>query len=386
MLDRLQVGGTETQLVSLIRNLDCNRIEPSLCLLDGQDPVSRTLEPPNCPVLRLGVRSLMRPSSLRKMRELAAYLHRQRIDVLQVHFPDSTYLGIAAAMLARVPCVVRTRRGFVYWSTFAHRTFGRFLDGFYNCLCVDAMVTNSNACRRAILEQEFFAPKWIEVLSNGVDLQRFENATPRPPSTAKRRVGLVAGLRPVKNIEIFVRAAKIVCDADDDVVFQIAGEGPLRPALEALIQDLGLTGKVNLLGAGQDVPSFLAGLDAAVLCSQSESLPNAVLEYMAAGKAIVATAVGGIPELIEHERQGLLVPPDDADALAQAVLRLLRDRTLAAQLGASGRCRVQHYGSDAATRRYEQFFQDLARQSAAYRRRHRRDLADPTTSRFAQVR
>src|SRR5207245_1735638 len=100
MIDELTSAGTETQLVALIGHLDRRRIEPFLCLLRGQDPRSRSLEPPGCPVLRLGVRSLRHPGTPAKWWRLVRFLRRQQIDVFQVYFPESSYVGIPAARLA----------------------------------------------------------------------------------------------------------------------------------------------------------------------------------------------------------------------------------------------------------------------------------------------
>lgn len=371
MIDRLQVGGTEIQLLSLIRHLNRDLIEPSLCLLDGYDAVSEALLPDDCHVLRLGVCSFWRPRAWRKALELAAFLRKEKIDILQLHFPDSTYLGVAAGVLAGVPRIVRTRRGLKYWFTLSHRTCGRLLDGVYNLLYVDAIIANSDACRRAVIEQECFPPKQIEIIHNGIDLERFGSTTLRSQQSLQR-VGVVARLDPLKNLHLFVRAAKIICDARPGVQFAIAGEGPVRPALETTIQQLGLCEQVALLGDVQDVPAFLAGLDVAVSSSDSEGSPNAVIEYMAAGKAIVATSTGGTIELIRHEREGLLVSPGDAPGLARAIVRLLDDHSLAEALGCAAQEEVRRYSFPRTARRYERFYQQLVRTLPASRRRRLR--------------
>src|SRR5262249_35963147 len=138
-----------------------------------------------------------------------------------------------------------------------------------------------------------------------------------------RRIGITANLRPVKDVDVFIRAAAQLTASHPDVTFHIAGEGELRPELEKLVVDLGLLSRVFLPGTIEDMPGFLRDLDVAVLCSRSEGMSNAILEYMAAGKAIVATAVGGNVQLLEHERHGLLVPPGDPHALAEAMRRLM---------------------------------------------------------------
>ena len=371
MIDSLQPAGTETQLLALIRHLDRSRVRPVLCLLDGEDELSRSLEPKDCPVLRLGVKGLSRPQSLAKAWRLAQFLNRQRIDVLQAYFPDSTYFGVPVAWLARVPRIVCTRNNIGYWTTPWHRRLGRL------CHRLSAgLVANCQACGQAVTEGEGLSPKRIAVLENGVDLSRFPSPSTirhsslsihhSPPvanasgSEGERRIGITANLRPVKDLDTFVRAAGLVAATHPHVTFHIAGEGELRRTLEELVAELKLTDLVFLPGTIQDVPGFLAKLDIAVLCSRSEGMSNAILEYMAAEKAIVATAVGGNGQLLEHERHGLLIPPGDPYQLGEAMRRLLNDPALAFRLAQAARKRVEErYSRQAMVRRFEAFYQDL---------------------------
>jgi glycosyltransferase involved in cell wall biosynthesis len=204
----------------------------------------------------------------------------------------------------------------------------------------------------------------VVVLENGVDLSRFPPHLARPragsQSQQHRRVGLLANLRAVKQPELFVRAAVSVSAWDPSVTFVLAGEGELRPRLESLVTELGIQDRCKLLGSVVDVPAFLFGLDVAVLCSSSEGMSNALLEYMAAGRAIVATAVGGNVELIEDGVHGLLVPPGDPHELAAAIYRLLANPALRARLGAAARDRVEaRYSRDGMIQRFEEFYAQL---------------------------
>jgi glycosyltransferase involved in cell wall biosynthesis len=355
LIDELTTAGTETQILALIRHLDRSRVRPHLCLLRGEGERSRALEPADCPVLRLGVRRLARPATFLPLLRLARFLRRERIDVLQVYFPESTYFGTLAGWLAGVPHLVRTRNNLGYWMTPLHRRLGRLCNRFARLT-----VANSEACRRAVVADEGLAPGRVVVLENGVDLERF----PPPPdpgaADGARRVGVVANLRPVKGLDVFLRAAALVGECHPDVTFAVAGEGELRPDLERLAAGLGLKDRVTLPGAVADVPGFLAGLRVAVLPSHSEGMSNALLEYMAAGKAVVATAVGGNTGLIEDGVHGLLVPADDPVRLAEAVGRLLSDRDLAARLGQAARRRAeQQYSRAVMVRRFEAFYLGL---------------------------
>jgi glycosyltransferase involved in cell wall biosynthesis len=358
LIDELAAAGTETQLLALIRHLDRQRFRPYLCLLRGDNPLSRELEPEGCPVLRLGVHRLLGLTALARAARFARFLRRERIDVLQFYFPDSSYFGLPAAWLARVPHRLRTRNNVGHWLTPLHRLLGRVLNLF-----ATGTIANCAAASRSLLADERPDPVKVIVLENGVDLARFEAV----PALARRQVGerkvigMVANLRPVKGPDVFLQAAARVTQRNRDVLFRVAGEGELRPTLEREAARLGLEGRFQMPGSVAEVPGFLADLDVAVLASRSEGMSNAILEYMAAGRAIVATSVGATPDLIEEGTHGLLVPPGDADRLAEAIERLLRDPALAQRLGEAARQRAcDRYSREAMVQRFEDYYQRLA--------------------------
>ena len=356
IIDNLAAAGTESQLLMLIRGLDRDKIRPYLCLLDGTGKASQAFEPDDCAVLRLGVRSFKRPSTVGKLRQFVRFLRREKIDVLQTHFLDSTYFGVLAGKLARVPRIVRTRRNLGYSTTRGHRWLGRLCGKF-----VCATVANCEACRRSIIQQEGARPDSVVVIGNGIDLTAFANLRPLGPSTngRPRAVGMVANLRPIKGPDVFVRAAGLLRDKHPNVRFIMAGEGDRQSVLK-LARECGIEGRLELLGSIADVPRFLEGLDVAVLTSRSEGLSNSLLEYMAAGRPIVATAVGGNVELIEDGVAGLLVPPNDPQATATAIDRLLRDPHLAASLSGAARQHVENENRvEIAVRRYEEVYRSL---------------------------
>jgi glycosyltransferase involved in cell wall biosynthesis len=357
LIDELASAGTESQLLALIAHLDRRRVRPYLCLLRGDSPVSQALEPDDCPVLRLGVRSLHHPSTLARAWRFARFLRHKRIDVLQAYFPDSSYFGVPAAWLAGVRHRLRTRNNIGHWMTPLHRFLGRALNLF-----TTRTVANCAAARQALLTMERPRPESVVVLENGVDLERFRSI---PSVSARfvveeRCVGVVANLRPVKGLDGFVRAATRLQTRHPRVVFEVAGEGEQRAALEQQAASAGLGERFRLPGAVADVPAFLAGLDVAVLCSHAEGMSNALLEYMAAGRPLVATSVGAAEELIEDGVHGLLVPPGDSERLAEAIGRLLDDRALARRLGEAARRRaLEGYSREAMVRRFEDFYEGL---------------------------
>jgi glycosyltransferase involved in cell wall biosynthesis len=357
MIDRLSRAGTESQLLALIREVDRTKVSPSLVLLDGEDDLSRALEPADCPVLRLGVRRLFSLSAARAARQLRAFWGEHRPDVLQVYFLDAAYLGAPVAKLCGVKKVVRVRNNLGYWLTPRHRALGRLVRPF-----VDATLTNTEAGKRSLVECEGHREDCVVVLENGVDTSRF-NRFMLPDTSKKRvRVGCVANLRSVKNIDGLMRAAKSTLDRHPHLIFEVAGDGDDRAALERLHAELGLGDRFILRGSVADVPAFLRSVEMAVLPSHSEGMSNALLEYMSAGRAVIATDVGANAKLVRDRKDGLIVAPGDESALVEAIGELLAHPVRAAGYGASARRRVEsEYSRDAMRRRFEEFYSGLAK-------------------------
>ncbi len=366
LIDDLSRAGTESQLLALIRSLDRTRFEPSLVLLNGGGELSRSLEPADCLVLRLGVTRLVGVKAVSAARRLWSFWRATKPDIAQIYFNDSSYFGVPVAKLAGVRRVVRVRNNLGYWQTRKHCWLGRVIRP-----AVDAYLTNSELGRDAIRTTERVRAERVTVIENGVDLERYDrtgwvtlsesdSGTDSRRESATRKVGCVANLRAVKNIDGLMRAAKLVLGRFPGVVFEVAGEGEQRAALESLHRELGLGERFVLRGATADVPAFLRAVDVAVLPSHSEGMSNAVLEYMAAGRAVVATDVGANARLIDHGVSGLIVPPKDEPALASAIGKLIEDPHLASRFGREARRRVERdHSREAMVARFEAFYRRL---------------------------
>jgi glycosyltransferase involved in cell wall biosynthesis len=357
VIDRLRRAGTETQLVKLIDGLDRNCVKPYLCILDGGDEISKLLEPKDCPVLRLGVRSLRRLSSFLYGWRFVQFLWREHIDIVQTHFSDSTYFAVPMARLAGVRYVIRARRDLGFWM----RPIDRLLGRVYNHL-LTATIANCAACRCAVISQEHVPPNAVVVLENGIDLRPFAGIPPvwRVSNGRTKRVGMVANLRPIKGPEVFIEAAQIVASRHGNVHFEVAGNG-INESLLGMVRNAGIENCFRFYGSIDNVPAFLSRLDVAVLTSYSEGLSNAMLEYMAAGRPIVATAVGANSELLQGGRLGLLVPPRNSLAVADAIDFLLRNAEHAAALGSACREYVRRkYTFKAMIAKYELFYRTLS--------------------------
>jgi glycosyltransferase involved in cell wall biosynthesis len=332
VIDKLSRAGTESQLLLLLKQLDRQRIEPYLFLLDGTDEASAQLLPSNCPTLCLGVRRLASFHAVQQATSFWRFLKRNRVDVVQTYFMDSTRFAAPIAKAAGVKAVFGSRRNIGHWMTKRDARVARF----YNRFFIDKIIANSEAARQSAIEQEGIDPRRVIVIPNSIDLDRFKHIAPWQPKPAgtPRKVGMVGNLRHVKGPDLFIRAAHLVLQNHPETQFEIAGGG--NPAsYQQLIDELRLTDKVRLLGSVTDVPAFLATLDVAVLPSRAEGLSNALLEYMAAGRPIVATDVGGNRALLSVLAERCCVAVIDQISLGHGIANLLSDSSTAAMIATS---------------------------------------------------
>lgn len=333
------IGGAERVAVDLLLGLDGTRYDRVLCIVDNaDDPATRDLtqfiREAGVRVVGLGRRS---KRDLRAWSRLFRLLVRERPDILHSHAFGPNVSAVVLGRMARVPTIIAHEHG---WP-FTGRWWRPAVDRNIVARGADALLVVSQAERAKTMEIERVPGEVIQVLPNAID-----ELPPGDGAAARRSlgllpdqpvVGIVCVLRPEKALEVFVEAMALLAQDVAGLRAIIVGDGDERPGLEALIERLGVQETVLLAGIRRDVPDVLAATDVAVLCSDREGSPLAVLEYMDAGRPIVATRVGGIPELVEDREHALLVPPRDAEALAGAVAELLRDRRLAEQLAERAR-------------------------------------------------
>jgi glycosyltransferase involved in cell wall biosynthesis len=295
-----------------------------------------------------------------------ALLHRERIDILHAHKFGSNVWGTALGRLAHVPVVVAHEHGGAWPPSRLRPFINRELIG----RGADVFLTVSAELQRRMIEVERVDASRVRFLANGIppwpadagdDVRAELGIAPDAPVIAT-----VCQLRPEKALDLLVDSTALVRERFPDVRVLIAGDGPQEGALRAHVAAKGLQQTVTLLGPRRDVPAVLAAADVAVCCSDFEGTPLSVMEYMAAAKPVVATRVGGLPDLVEDSVQGLLVPPRDAAGLAAALADLLGDPERRTRMGAAARERQLREFSLAATLRsledlYEELFRATAR-------------------------
>jgi glycosyltransferase involved in cell wall biosynthesis len=333
LLTGFDVGGTERQMVELMRRLDRRTFEVHVaCMHRGGPLEARALEGA-ASVATFPINGFARPSAVQQMVTFARWC--RRIDAHIVHTCElyANVLGLPAAALARVPVRIgnrrelRTpdkRRAHIVAQRLAYRAAH--------------LVAANSAAAAAQLRLEGVAANKIRVIPNGVDCDRYPAA---PRNRPIRRIVTVANLREEKGHDTLILAASMLAERHPDLEICFIGDGPLRATLVRQVNLRGLRGRVQFLGERDDIPAQLAAADLFVLPSRTEASPNALIEAMASGLPIVASRVGGIPELIESGGTGVLVTADDPRAFAAAISNVVEHPSFAAALGRAARAAAE---------------------------------------------
>lgn len=340
VIGELDKGGAEYQLVELVRQLDRTRFLPEVFVLSAQ---GHWIEP----LRQLGVTVHTFPrrgsADLDRLRRLRAALRAFAPDVLHTVLWSANVYGRTAALGLGIPAVIAAERNVIRRPSW-QRTIERLLDR-----ATSAYLVNSSTIRDELVERGGLPAAKITVIHNGIDLSRL------PPFTLDRRgartalgfaperrlVAQVGRLTAQKDYPTFLAAAALVAAAVPDVDFLIVGQGEERAALEAWVAARDLGARVRFLGLRNDVPAILSGVDVLALTSLYEGLPNVVIEAMASGAVAVATDVGGARELIDSGTRGVVVPPRAPQAVADAMLTVLRDPALAERMALAARRHVE---------------------------------------------
>jgi glycosyltransferase involved in cell wall biosynthesis len=339
VVDALMPAGAETVAKRIALGLDPDRFESVICSTRPSAPeIVGAVRAGGVEVLELERRS---KAEVWRWLPLVRLLRSGRIDIVHAHkFGSNLWLALLSPV-TNVPVLIAHEHS---WS-YDGRPLRRLADRLLIARAATTMLAVSPADRIRMIEVEHIPPDKVVFIPNGIPDAPLGDGVPVRraldlPEHASV-VGTVCSLRPEKGLDAALRALAPLSRRRPDLRFLVVGEGPERPRLERLAEELNVRAVFIGQRPNEEVPNLLAAMDVVICSSHFEGMPLAVLEWMAAGKAIVAHRVGGIPAILEHGREALLVPPDDTAALAAAIDRLLDDPDERRRLGAAAR-RRQH--------------------------------------------
>ncbi len=344
LIDSLGMGGAERLLTIYLQHFDTTRFEPRVCALQIREnnPIAVDIQRLGIPVDLVPVPHLRDLSALPR---LVRYLRHQQIDLLHTQLEFSDTLGSIAAKLAGIPTAttlhtfdVPTKGTRLYW-----RLALRWWVFRHFC---DRIIAVSEGTRQHHLHMGQLSPHKTVTLYNGIDLARFSPPHTEARQSTRAEFGIppdapvlitVAVLRQPKGIQYLIQALPDILKAMPHAYYLLVGDGEHRDTLQTLAQTHGVADRVIFAGARRDIPSLLAAADLFVLPTLTEALPTVLAEAMAAQKPIVASEVGGVPEMVKHGHNGLLVQPAEPEQLADACLQILQNPGQAQIMAAAGR-------------------------------------------------
>jgi glycosyltransferase involved in cell wall biosynthesis len=353
MMDSFRTGGSERQFALMANAFRAGHVDLSLGCLQRVgaflDELGEIAE------YSLGG-SFLSFRAFQSFAKLVGFLRRTRIEVAQSFDFYTNLILIPAARLARVPVVVGSQRQL---GDLLSPNKRRLQNAMFRL--ADCVVCNSAAASKQ-LAKDGVPSKKLVVIPNGLAAATFEEQLPvLPLRPGVMRIGMIARMNErSKNHALFLRAAAIVVRRFPHTQFVLVGGGPLRNEWEALAAQLGIGGATLFMGERRDIGAVLASIDTVVSPSRTESLSNSILEAMAAGRPVIATNVGGNPELVQDRETGLLITPENEDALAAAMEVVLASPDLARKWGANARrFALANFTLECARARFEQLYRDL---------------------------
>ena len=350
LITSLNIGGTEKYLLTIAKRQK-TRYNLFVGFLKERGKMADELEREQIPVYYLG-----NPGRLYR------FLRKENIHLLHTHLYRANILGRPIGRAAKVPIILSSQQSIDGWKRFYHF----WLDGWTSRFA-RYIIANSQAARKVLINRERISKRKIRVIYSTIEASTLSFQANR--AKVKKNIGLkdntiiigcIARLHPEKGVQYIPAIGQKLKRRIPHRKLLIIGDGPLRKRLENQIADLGLSENILFLGWREDVGDLLSIMDVFFLPSQEESFPRAVLEALTMGRPVVATDVGGVGEIIQDRIHGLLVPPRNPDALAQAILRMLENRKEAREMASRGRRRVEtHFPLNRMLKKTEGLYRDL---------------------------
>lgn len=350
VVTRMDIGGVPEHVMTLIRELR-HDFDVTVICGDINDIHRHDLTEMNVAIESIPFRRLLNPlADIKTFFALFAFYRLQKFDVVHTHMSKAALIGSIAAVCARIPVIVNTAHnlGFIALPNRALKLLFWVYDFVLLRATMDAVITVSMQVRERIVQTRLLSPTRVFAVHNGMSGQKMKvsegDAAARRAefgvSSDEILIVSVARLVWFKGLSTLISAMPLLLAKYPGARIVVAGEGPLREELTKQAEDLGVGDRLVLTGERCDIPAILSAADIFVLPSVSEGMPISIMEAMAAGRPVVATDVGGVAELVDHNETGLLVPPRTPPALADALAQLALDPKQRAAMGARGQRRI----------------------------------------------
>ena len=359
------LGGSERNITQLLVGIDKDKFEICIACF-GSGKLSEFMKEQGFSIVDLKKAGIYTLSGLRNLAFLKKIVNENKISLIVTYHESSDFYGLALSIICNIP-VISSRRDMGFKTKLHHRIAYKFVGRFF-----DAVIAVSEAVKKEVIKRHWFPEEKIFTVYNAINAVDYGNA--HDGIALKRKlgiqsesfvVGMVANIRKIKGYLYFLDAARIILRYNRNVQFVMIGYDAIKSdftteRLERYGKEIGISENLHFLGGKLEIPDLISIFDVAVLASLSEGFSNVILEYMASSKPVVATGVGGNPEIVVHGQTGLLVPPADSVALADAILSIWEDKEAASRFGIAGRKRVEErFSLGVMLRNYENLFEQV---------------------------
>ncbi|MCM8773771.1 MAG: glycosyltransferase, partial [Candidatus Omnitrophica bacterium] len=354
LIDKLKPAGAQKHLRELLSVIDKEKFETKLVTLE-----------------ELGIKKIYGLSGLKGFIRLVKLMKKEGFDIVHTYLFSENILGVIAGKIVGVKTIITSRRdtGMLREGKFRHILSYRLTNRW-----VDKIVCVSEGVKRVVLNKEKVKPEKIEVIYNGVDLEKFnvQDSNSMVKEQLKIEpddfvVGMIANFSWIKGHKDFIQAIPLILEEVPNTTFLFIGDGHLRKEIETEVKNTSYKDKVLFLGSRNDIPELLLIMDISVNASYSEGMSNTILESMASGVPVVATAVDGNLETVVDKETGFLVPPKTPQALAEAIIRLLKNKDLRGKLGGNARRIVrERFSLERMVRDFEDLYLSFTQPQIAF--------------------
>jgi len=358
-------GGSERNISQLLAGIDKDRFELYIARLISVI-LSENAKDQGVSIIDLHGDGIYTIAGIRNLIFLKRLVREKNISLIVTYHESSDFYGLALSHICHIP-VISSRRDMSFKTrrrhSLAYRLVGR---------CFDSVIAVSDAVKKEVVKRHWFPEKRIVTIYNAINVNEYGKTKDGHALRGKIGidpnhpiVGMVANIRDIKGYPYFLQAASIIHRYNQNAQFLMIGYDMKKSSftiagLKRHGEEIGISQNLHFLGGREDVADLISIFDVAVLASLSEGFSNVILEYMASSKPVVATKVGGNPEIVVHGETGLLVPPADSDALASAILSILEDKEVALRFGRAGRKRVEEkFSLDIMLRNYGNLFEQV---------------------------
>lgn len=357
----LPVGGAENHLLTVLKEINRSKYNPVICCIREKGEIGEEIERMGVDIITLSRKS--KSWNIRIIMDILKIIHQKNIQLIHAHLYHSNMYGRIAAAISKIPVIITEH------NVYQKYKIKRRVINWLLAKKTDKIIAVSEAVKRYVVSRDWVDASKIEVIYNGIDVKKFQSFLSK--EEARHRIGIpvkcfligtIARLTEQKGHIYLIKAIDIIKGSIPNAKLVLVGSGPLESYLKAEVSEKELNDYVIFLGSRRDIPDILKAMDIFVLPSLWEGLGIALLEAMASSIPVIATNVGGVPEIINNDINGLLVPPGDPFSLSQAIFDLYKNEFKRQRLSKNGLETIENkFTSHCMVKKIENLYESVLR-------------------------